>query len=613
LKIKYVFVATIISLFLILAPQLVFSTNLPQASITTAEGTIYQTYQGVEGVFSYRNVTGLEYDGYIIQFKEKPVFVYKMELEEKIERREQRIAASHPMYRYTLGLVESASVNYDKSTLPNKVNNQINKIQREHSSLKDYAKETSIPTGQAVAAASEIISAEEREVLDEYTDLFNGMVLNISDVEAQYLKESRYVKELYPNYKVNISLMDSAPLIGADDAWDLGYTGEGVTIAIIDTGIDYTHSDLGGCFGAGCKVVDGYDFVNQDSDPMDDQGHGTHCAATATGNGALKGIAPDAKLYAYKVLDSGGGGWLSDVIGGVERAVDPNQDGDYSDHVDVISMSLGASCWGYSEYCGPDDSMSQAVDAAVDAGVVAVISAGNSGPGEKTVGSPGTARKAITVGASYNNDDIGTDSELIISSTQETIDSVPLSIVTPGELPIVTEVLHAAHGYPSNFTGKDFTGKIALINDSSLGWEWENLISIEDKIKNANDAGAVGVIIYSNWHGPLGDAVIEGEGIIPAVYIRKFDGLDLIDLLGQGTLEVSMKITNNPNKVVFFSSRGPTSVGVKPDIVAPGVSICAAQWEDAFLIYGAPQCLDDEHVSIHGTSMATPHVAGVAA
>ncbi|GAG79470.1 unnamed protein product, partial [marine sediment metagenome] len=147
---------------------------------------------------------------------------------------------------------------------------------------------------------------------------------------------------------------------------------------------------------------DGYDFVNDDEDPMDDYGHGTHCAGIAAGNGNVKGVAPDAILYAYKVLNEMGGGTEADVILGIERAVDPNNDDDFSDCIDVISMSLGG-------YGNPDDPASQAVDNAVENGVVVVISAGNSGPSQKTIRSPGTSRKAITVGASCKTVDIGTD------------------------------------------------------------------------------------------------------------------------------------------------------------------------------------------------------------
>ena len=277
------------------------------------------------------------------------------------------------------------------------------------------------------------------------------------------------------------TLMDSIPLIKADDIWKYDaegnlceetgeecLNGSGTTIAIIDTGIDYTHPDLGGCFGENCKVVGGYDFVNDDLDPMDDHGHGTHCAATAAGNGILKGVAPGAKIYAYKVLNGQGSGKTSNIISAIERSVDPNDDGDFSDHIDVISLSLGG--WG-----NPDDATSLAIDNAVEAGVSASISAGNNGFKE-SIGSPGTARHSITVGATEKDD------------------------------------------YLASFS-----------SEGPVRWKAEGFY---EKLLN------------------------------------------------------------------------------KPDVVAPGVEICAAQYDDA---WSENECIDDEHTAISGTSMAAPHVAGFAA
>jgi len=235
------------------------------------------------------------------------------------------------------------------------------------------------------------------------------------------------LKKILVSSKFHTLLYDSVPLINADDVWKLqdelerNITGQGITIAIIDTGIDYTHPDLGGCFGVGCKVIDGYDFVFNDNDPMDDHGHGTHVAGTAAGNGTLKGVAPDANLIAYKVCNSGGSCAFDDIIAAIERAQDPNQDGNYSDHVDIISMSLGGPG-------DPDDEMSLTVDNVVKNGVIAVISAGNSGPSYKTIGSPGTARKAITVGASDKNDNVASFS----SRGPTSIGTIKPDVVAPG-------------------------------------------------------------------------------------------------------------------------------------------------------------------------------------
>jgi len=255
-------------------------------------------------------------------------------------------------------------------------------------------------TRAKVAILSLVPSAKVKR---EFNRSINGLALGIGSKEAATLKRAGY--RIYPDAEVKAVLYDSVPLINADEVWLLldpegvAVTGKGKTIAIIDTGIDYTHPDLGGCIGVTCKVIGGYDFVNNDADPMDDMGHGTHVASIAAGDGVLKGVAPGGSLLAYKVMNKQGSGYFSDIIAGIDRALDPNQDGDLSDAANVINLSLGG--WG-----DPDDPMSQAVDNAVSAGTVVAVAAGNWGPTETTIASPGAARKAITVGASTKGDQI---------------------------------------------------------------------------------------------------------------------------------------------------------------------------------------------------------------
>ena len=168
-------------------------------------------------------------------------------------------------------------------------------------------------------------------------------------------------------------------------------------MAIIDTGIDYTHPDLGGCFGPACRVIGGYDFVNNDNDPLDDNGHGTHVAGIVAANGGVTGVAPGANLLAYKVLDAYGNGFSSAIIIALERAANPDGNPATNDAAQVINLSLSGPG-------DPNDPLSQAVDNAVNQDMVVAVAAGNSGPFYETVGSPGVARKALTVVASDKSD-----------------------------------------------------------------------------------------------------------------------------------------------------------------------------------------------------------------
>jgi subtilisin family serine protease len=180
----------------------------------------------------------------------------------------------------------------------------------------------------------------------------------------------------------------------------LGGTGRGVRVGIIDTGIDYTHPAFGGGFGPGHRVAGGWDFVNGDADPRDDHGHGTHVAGIVGGDGGgVLGMAPQATFYAYKVLDSNGSGYLSDVLAALERSADPDQDPATDDALDVVNMSLG------SMTDIVDDPALAAVDALDAAGTLVVVAAGNFG---MTFGvtSPGTAARAITVGSVDSRDSL---------------------------------------------------------------------------------------------------------------------------------------------------------------------------------------------------------------
>ncbi|MFI6061964.1 S8 family serine peptidase [Streptomyces sp. NPDC051286] len=200
------------------------------------------------------------------------------------------------------------------------------------------------------------------------------------------------IKKLWLDKPVRVALDQSVPQIGAPEAWAAGYDGTGTKVAILDTGIDPNHPDVAG------RVKKAQNFTD-DPDAVDHHGHGTHVASTIAGSGAasggrLKGVAPGADLYIGKVLNTAGSGSESMVIAGMEWAA--------AQGADVISMSLGSAA-------GSDgtDPISQAVNQlTASSGSLFVIAAGNTGPGKGTVGSPGAAEDALTVGAVNKQDQL---------------------------------------------------------------------------------------------------------------------------------------------------------------------------------------------------------------
>jgi len=198
--------------------------------------------------------------------------------------------------------------------------------------------------------------------------------------------------EVFPNREYHILLTDSVPAMNAQTFWNLNYTGNGVRIAILDTGVESTHPDLIG------RVVLAQDF-SATGNPEDYNGHGTHVAATAAGS---QGVAPDASILNAKVLDNLGDGTTSSISSGIYWAIDPDDDPSTDDGADIISMSLGAP------YSSPDPVIDAAIEEAVSNGITVVIASGNCGPGGNCgsyvgVTVPGSNSEALTVGATDNN------------------------------------------------------------------------------------------------------------------------------------------------------------------------------------------------------------------
>ena len=252
----------------------------------------------------------------------------------------------------------------------------------------------------------------QAQVGHQYTSLIHGLALTLPQADVDRLAEMPGVRGVFPDYRVHALQPPNVTQIGAPTVWAMTdpyeqpVRGVGMRVAVLDTGIDYTHPDLGGDGFPSDKVIGGHNFVNPGDPPFDDHGHGTHTAGIIAADGVLLGVAPEAQLLAYKVLDEYGWGEGSDVIAALEMAVDPDGDPLTNDGAHVINLSLGGPG-------SPFDPVSQAVDAAAEAGAVVAVAAGNSGrDGWQTVESPGTAARAITVGAVDGEDALAEFSSL---------------------------------------------------------------------------------------------------------------------------------------------------------------------------------------------------------
>ncbi|WP_440112088.1 S8 family serine peptidase [Paenibacillus sp. QZ-Y1] len=582
----------------------------------------------------------------------------------------------------------------------------------------------------------------KHEVLENYAYALNGVAIELKGNQLGQLLRIPGVVSVYPDLEVTIApetdevnpyMKDTAPFIGAPEVWDLGYKGNGIKVGVIDTGIDYEHPNLKDAYKGG------WDFVGNDNDPyettfqewkgsgepeLNSKGsayytsHGTHVAGTVAareaGDYGIVGVAPEADIYAYRVLGPYGSGQTSWVLGGIDRSV--------ADDMDVINLSLG------NEANDPSYITSVALNNAMLSGVTAVVASGNSGPNRYTLGSPGASAMAITVGNSTgpsqvitanthfwigeegkgtlpeqqpvpeveqspelgaargtetpempeqgvpaitldNNtpvtapeitsespaNDTAPDTELSVSEedTQPSSPSAPVetspevapveekSAVAPTETeqnptPLaVTESVYrldvmgwnlsadpesvltgqyelefAGLGKPTDFEGKDFTGKIAFVQRGELAFV--------EKVANAKAAGAVAVIVYNNIPGPIGVSLGDNFELISTLSMSKEDGeLIKAELDAGQPVKVSfsdfLRDQTAGDEMSTTSSRGPAKVtlDIKPDVVAPGSSILST-----IPAYGKDEPGADYTQAYDrksGTSMASPHVAGLVA
>lgn len=468
---------------------------------------------------------------------------------------------------------------------------------------------------------------------------YNSVIVRIDAAQLYSVAGYRDVVSVRPTRDYRMDLSETVPYIGAAIAQAQGVTGAGVTVGVIDSGVDYTHYNLGGAgtdaayeaaYGTAitdprnttrdglfptAKVIEGHDFIGEqwpdapaveDDDPIDIQGHGTHVSDIIAGHsadGVHKGVAPGASLIVAKVCSS-----VATSCNGValmqamDYMLDPNGDGSMDDAVDVINMSLGSS------YGQIQDDLSLASANAVKAGVVVVASAGNSADRPFITGSPAATPEVLSVAQTEVPSALAFP--LIVNSPASiagsytntaTVEWAPVEgrSVTGDVVPVATLACDG-QALPANLAGN-----VALINRGSC--------AVSQKVRNATDAGATAVILglvaagdavsFSNG----GECAPDGSDCAPTLVITQTVANSIRAAISGGSA-VNVTISDAAAQsrkgwIVGTSSRGPSTsfAAIKPEIGAPGASVSAiagtGTGEEAF----------------GGTSGAAPMVSGSAA
>ncbi|HXW09881.1 MAG TPA: S8 family serine peptidase, partial [Steroidobacteraceae bacterium] len=398
---------------------------------------------------------------------------------------------------------------------------------------------------------------------------------------------------------------------------ELGLTGEGVKVAVMDTGIDIEHPAFGGSgvplTGTGtfptARVVEGWDFVGDafnadptslaynptaapDPNPDDCNGHGSHVAGIVGANDAtngMKGVAPGVTFGAYRVFGCDGSTTSDIMVAAMERAL--------ADGMDVLNMSIGSS------YQWPQYPTAAAADRLVNKGMVVVTSIGNAGAnGLYSASAPGVGAKVIGT-ASFDNTNqmlptftISPDDTSIGYTNATAAPPAP----TSGSLPMArTGTSTTTNDGCAPHAAGAYTGQAVLIRRGTCGFY--------DKALNAQNAGAAAVVLYNNVAGRINPTVAGAMPItIPVVAISDTEGVLINNRLAAGpvtltwTDDLGSFLSATGGLISSFSSYGLSpDLTVKPDIGAPGGNI-----------YSAYPLEKGGYANISGTSMASPHVAG---
>ncbi len=479
-------------------------------------------------------------------------------------------------------------------------------------------------------------NAPQIQVLREYNLAFNGIAVQLNGASVNSLIHGPDAIDAQPSWLYQPTMDFSIPLIGANQVWSEIVPGatdtaslfaglysnlQNVKVGVIDSGILDTHPFIASCRADNPVVHRGPYFSGLPFGIPIVNTHGTHVAGTIGGClmqdepdlgggqlmpyasssqslGYLSGVAPGVTLYDYNVFPGMGVGYYQkqgtafsqDIMQAVEDSV--------RDGMDVISLSLGGGVQ------GPHDLLAEAINGAVDAGTIAVVAAGNAGPGAMTVESPGTAANAITVAASSNPH---------FAAIPVSPDGQGPYAGIPGDFGQFTTTVTANYAWtsPNNACSQltnDLTGDIAMI--------YRGTCSFSVKIRNAQQAGAVGVIMVNNQPGDpiaMGQDGTPNQPTLPAVMVADVDGPHFASTGGTVTVQggdIHEFASSYGDIIASFSGRGPTPYNflLKPDVTAPGTNVLSSVFS-LDTSSGSP-AYTPFYAFFQGTSMATPHVTG---
>ncbi len=452
--------------------------------------------------------------------------------------------------------------------------------------------------------------------------LFNGLSIEADTATAARLRDIRGVQAVFPMTSIDIpvteqpspELATAIDMTGARIAQtELGLTGAGIRVAVMDTGIDWNHPDLGGCFGGGCRVEKGWDFVGNDfnadpasaayqpvahpdDNPDDCNGHGTHVSGIVGANGEVVGVAPEVTFHAYRVFGCEGSTTADIMLSAMERAL--------ADGSDILNMSIGSAFQTWPQY-----PTAVGADLLVANGMIVITSIGNSGAnGVYSASAPGVGNEVIGV-ASFDNSHVSALTFLTPGGR-----SVPyLEITETTDAPTEgtsAPVVYVGRGCPKSGPTwelpaedpylSDPAGKVALID--------RGICTFDAKYQRAITAGAVGVVIMNNVPGMFAGGATVDRGFF-SIGISQEDGNALKAEIAAGPVVLTWTSDRvnavNPTggRMSSFSSYGMTAeLKLKPDIGAPGG-----------LIRSTYPLEKGTYAIVSGTSMASPHVAGGAA